>query len=59
MTVVMKDSNGAELKDGNSVTLIKDLKVKSSSVVSKPPGPDQKISNSRMIRRKSIAALRK
>ena len=35
MTVVMKDSNGAELKDGNSVTLIKDLKVKSSSVVLK------------------------
>ena len=35
MTVVVKDSNGAELKDGNSVTLIKDLKVKGSSVVLK------------------------
>ena len=28
MTVVVKDSNGVELKDGDSVTLIKDLKVK-------------------------------
>jgi protein PhnA len=35
MTVVVKDSNGAELKDGDSVTLIKDLKVKGSSVVLK------------------------
>ena len=26
--VVVKDSNGAVLKDGDSVTLIKDLKVK-------------------------------
>jgi len=30
-----KDSNGAELKDGDSVTLIKDLKVKGTSVVLK------------------------
>ncbi len=35
MTVVVKDSNGAELRDGDSVTLIKDLKVKGSSVVLK------------------------
>ncbi|MGB5086754.1 MAG: alkylphosphonate utilization protein [Methylocystis silviterrae] len=35
MTVVVKDSNGVELKDGDSVTLIKDLKVKGSSVVLK------------------------
>jgi protein PhnA len=35
MTVVVKDSNGAELKGGDSVTLIKDLKVKGSSVVLK------------------------
>jgi protein PhnA len=30
-----KDSNGAELKDGDSVTLIKDLKVKGSSITLK------------------------
>lgn len=30
-----KDSNGAVLKDGDSVTLIKDLKVKGSSVTLK------------------------
>jgi len=30
-----RDSNGAELKDGDSVTLIKDLKVKGSSVTLK------------------------
>ena len=30
-----KDSNGALLKDGDSVTLIKDLKVKGSSVTLK------------------------
>ena len=35
MTVTVRDSNGAELKDGNSVTLIKDLKVKGSSTVLK------------------------
>jgi len=35
MTAVVKDSNGAELKDGDSVTLIKDLKVKGASVVLK------------------------
>lgn len=33
--VVVRDSNGAELKDGDSVTLIKDLKVKGSSIVLK------------------------
>ncbi len=35
MTVIVKDANGAELKDGDSVTLIKDLKVKGSSLVLK------------------------
>jgi protein PhnA len=33
--MVTKDSNGAELKDGDSVTLIKDLKVKGSSITLK------------------------
>ncbi len=28
----VKDSNGTELKDGDSVTVIKDLKVKGSSI---------------------------
>ncbi|MEG1615982.1 MAG: zinc ribbon domain-containing protein YjdM [Bacteroidales bacterium] len=32
---VPKDSNGAELLDGDSVTVIKDLKVKGSSMVIK------------------------
>ena len=32
---VAKDSNGAELTDGDSVTVIKDLKVKGSSMVIK------------------------
>lgn len=32
---VVKDSNGTILKDGDSVTLIKDLKVKGSSVTLK------------------------
>jgi len=31
----VKDSNGAVLKDGDSVTLIKDLKVKGTSVTLK------------------------
>ena len=35
MTEITKDSNGAELKDGDSVTLIKDLKVKGTSTVLK------------------------
>ncbi len=35
MTDTVRDSNGAELKDGNSVTLTKDLKVKGSSAVLK------------------------
>ena len=33
--VMPKDSNGAELMDGDSVTVIKDLKVKGSSMVIK------------------------
>lgn len=35
MTEVVRDSNGAELKDGDSVTLIKDLKVKGTSTTLK------------------------
>ncbi len=35
MTEIVRDANGMELKDGDSVTLIKDLKVKGSSVVLK------------------------
>lgn len=35
MTEVTRDSNGTELKDGDSVTLIKDLKVKGTSSVLK------------------------
>jgi len=31
--IVVKDSNGARLRDGDSVTLIKDLKVKGSGGV--------------------------
>lgn len=34
-TIVPKDSNGAILSDGDSVTVIKDLKVKGSSMVIK------------------------
>lgn len=33
--MMVKDSNGTELKDGDNVTLIKDLKVKGSSVTLK------------------------
>lgn len=33
--IVVKDSNGAPLSDGDSVTLIKDLKVKGTSVTLK------------------------
>jgi protein PhnA len=33
--MTVKDSNGAELKDGDSVTLIKDLKVKGTSITLK------------------------
>ena len=29
--IIVRDSNGAELSDGDSVTLIKDLKVKGTS----------------------------
>jgi len=35
MSEVVRDSNGTELKDGDSVTLIKDLKVKGSSTTLK------------------------
>lgn len=35
MDIKVKDSNGAILNDGDSVTLIKDLKVKGSSTVLK------------------------
>ncbi len=35
MTKIVRDSNGTELKDGDSVTLIKDLKVKGTSTVLK------------------------
>ena len=35
MSVTVRDSTGAELKDGDSVTLTKDLKVKGSSAVLK------------------------
>lgn len=33
--IIVKDSNGTVLKDGDSVTLIKDLKLKGSSTVIK------------------------
>lgn len=33
--LVVKDSNGAQLADGDSVTVIKDLKVKGTSVTLK------------------------
>lgn len=35
MTTIVKDSNGATLSEGDSVTVIKDLKVKGSSTVLK------------------------
>ena len=35
MTDQVKDSNGNELKDGDNVTLIKDLKVKGANVTLK------------------------
>jgi protein PhnA len=35
MDIVVKDSNGAKLSEGDSVTVIKDLKVKGSSTVLK------------------------
>lgn len=35
MTEITRDSNGNELNDGDAVTLIKDLKVKGTSVVLK------------------------
>lgn len=34
-SIIVKDSNGATLSDGDSVTLIKDLKVKGTSVTLK------------------------
>ncbi|PYE44942.1 alkylphosphonate utilization operon protein PhnA [Rhizobium sp. PP-F2F-G20b] len=35
MGIVVRDSNGIELADGDSVTLIKDLKIKGTSVTLK------------------------
>ena len=35
MNEIVRDSNGTELRDGDSVTLIKDLKVKGTSSVLK------------------------
>ncbi len=35
MSDVVRDSNGTELKDGDSVTLIKDLRVKGTSTTLK------------------------
>lgn len=35
MEIVVKDSNGTQLKDGDSVTVIKDLKVKGTNVTLK------------------------
>ena len=35
MTIIVKDSNGNQLADGDSVTVIKDLKVKGTSVTLK------------------------
>ena len=35
MTVSVRDANGTELKDGDNVTLVKDLKVKGSTVTLK------------------------
>ena len=42
---VVRDAHGAELKDGDSVTVIKDLKVKGSSLVVKV---GTKVKNSRL-----------
>ncbi len=33
--IIVKDSNGTRLSDGDSVTIIKDLKVKGSSLILK------------------------
>lgn len=35
MSMIVKDSNGTQLNDGDSVQVIKDLKVKGSSLVLK------------------------
>ncbi|MEN6541918.1 alkylphosphonate utilization protein [Parvibaculum sp.] len=35
MTLIVKDSNGTQLSDGDSVMVIKDLKVKGTSVTLK------------------------
>ncbi len=35
MTIIVKDSNGTQLNDGDSVSVIKDLKVKGTSHVIK------------------------
>jgi protein PhnA len=43
---IVRDANGAELKDGDTVTVIKDLKVKGSSLVVKV---GTKIKNIRLV----------
>ena len=48
---IAKDSNGVELLDGDSVTVIKDLKVKGSSMVIKHP-PNRKPRRSRLQNRR-------
>ena len=49
MDVKVRDSNGAQLAEGDSVTLIKDLKLKGSSMVLKrgtePPALDSVFGN--------------
>lgn len=46
VSVSVKDANGNELKDGDSITIIKDLKVKGSSV---PLKQGTKVKNIRLI----------
>ena len=45
-TKIIRDANGTELKDGDSVTVIKDLKVKGSSLIVKV---DTKVKNIRLV----------
>jgi uncharacterized Zn ribbon protein len=54
MDIKVRDSNGAQLAEGDTVTLIKDLKLKGSSTVLKRR--TSKISTSRTIPTKSKAA---
>ena len=55
MDIKVKDSNGAQLADGDTVTLIKDLKLKGSSTVLKR-GTVSGTSTSRTIPTRSKAA---